>query len=476
MITLIIVGGVVAGGFFLMPHLHLSGGGLKVSIHSKNEYTRELASEFHAEKNNPIVGPQGPSFSRHTNLSFDDPTEVIPVGKEGGLVFSVSNEKPSGICSVNVTLKQGTHQIPLVPDGSDLSTLSTLSTLGFTEGPAEIHLLATDCSRFLKHKLSVVRQATLDFSPPSVSLTSSQHYINQGGADVATYTVSDDTVWSGVRVGSYQFRGHLKPGGAKGEAFAFFVYSYDLPPDAKIQIVAIDRAGNEATTSLVPSKFFPKEFRHRDLNIDDNFIGTKVMDIIHNTKGYSDQGDNLKNFLIVNRDLRKEDNQFLKNLSAGSEEKFYWKDAFRPLTNAAIEAAFADYRSYMYQGQKVDEQVHLGFDLAVTEKYPVYAAGTGKVMFAGYLGIYGNTIVIDHGYGLTSLYGHLSSMDVVVGQVVDKQQKIGNSGATGLAGGDHLHFSMLVDGVQTNPVEFWDQHWIQDHVYLRLGQASFAQK
>ena len=133
-----------------------------------------------------------------------------------------------------------------------------------------------------------------------------------------------------------------------------------------------------------------------------------------------------------------------------------------------MEANFADYRNYIYNGQKVDEQVHLGFDLAVVEKHPILAAADGRVLFAGYMGIYGNTIIIDHGYGLMTLYGHLSSMDVSEGQEITKEQKIGNSGATGLAGGDHLHFSMLIDGVQTNPIEFWDQHWIHDHVYLRV--------
>ena len=90
------------------------------------------------------------------------------------------------------------------------------------------------------------------------------------------------------------------------------------------------------------------------------------------------------------------------------------------------------------------------------------------------MGIYGNTIIIDHGYGLMTLYGHLSSMDVSEGQEITKEQKIGNSGATGLAGGDHLHFSMMIDGVQTNPVEFWDQHWIKDHVYLRVDSSKFG--
>jgi murein DD-endopeptidase MepM/ murein hydrolase activator NlpD len=177
----------------------------------------------------------------------------------------------------------------------------------------------------------------------------------------------------------------------------------------------------------------------------------------------------------VNRELRKVNNHFLIELAGESEPRFFWKDAFRPLVNASIEASFADFRSYFYQQQKVDEQVHLGFDMAVVERHPILSATAGKVLFAGYLGIYGNTVVLDHGYGINTLYAHLSSIDVKKGDPIVQDQKLGNSGATGLAGGDHLHFSLLVQGVQTNPVEFWDQHWIQDHVYLRLGQNAFGQ-
>jgi murein DD-endopeptidase MepM/ murein hydrolase activator NlpD len=116
----------------------------------------------------------------------------------------------------------------------------------------------------------------------------------------------------------------------------------------------------------------------------------------------------------------------------------------------------------------VDQQVHLGFDLAVTSHTPVVASNDGKVVWAAPLGIYGNCIVVDHGYGLQSIYGHLSEIAVKEGDMVKRGQAMGKSGSTGLAGGDHLHFSMQVDGVQINPVEWWDEHWINDHVRKRI--------
>jgi murein DD-endopeptidase MepM/ murein hydrolase activator NlpD len=116
--------------------------------------------------------------------------------------------------------------------------------------------------------------------------------------------------------------------------------------------------------------------------------------------------------------------------------------------------------------------VHLGFDLAVTVNIPVKAGNDGKVVYADYLGIYGNCVIIDHGMGVSSLYGHLASIDVKTGDTVTRDQVIGRSGMTGLAGGDHLHFSIQVQGHPVNPVEWWDPHWIDDRVLRKIREAG----
>jgi murein DD-endopeptidase MepM/ murein hydrolase activator NlpD len=160
--------------------------------------------------------------------------------------------------------------------------------------------------------------------------------------------------------------------------------------------------------------------------------------------------------------------QQLLAISQKTRPHFTWTQAFVPLGNAQVEAAFADRRTYVYKGQVIDHQDHLGFDLAVVQHTPVVAANDGIVSYAAYLGIFGNTIVIDHGCGLQSLYGHLSSFGVKVGDQVKRGQVIAHSGQTGLAGGDHLHFTMLLDGIPVNPVEWWDPHWIHDRIQAKL--------
>ena len=135
-----------------------------------------------------------------------------------------------------------------------------------------------------------------------------------------------------------------------------------------------------------------------------------------------------------------------------------------------MEASFADYRTYRYNGQIVDHQTHLGFDLAGLQHMPIQAANDGVVVYAGFMGIYGNAVILDHGCGLQTLYGHMSSIDAKPGETVKRGQVIGRSGETGLAGGDHLHFTVLIDGIPVNPTEWWDPHWIHDRIQAKLTQ------
>ena len=145
---------------------------------------------------------------------------------------------------------------------------------------------------------------------------------------------------------------------------------------------------------------------------------------------------------------------------------------FHPFTNTAVESAFADQRTYIYKGKEVDQQVHLGFDLASFTGTPIVSANRGKVLFADELGIYGNCVIIDHGMGVQSLYATSRRSTSRPAQMVEKEQQIGRSGMTGMAGGDHLHFTMLVNGQMVNPVEWWDAHWIEDRILRKLRGAG----
>ena len=150
-------------------------------------------------------------------------------------------------------------------------------------------------------------------------------------------------------------------------------------------------------------------------------------------------------------------------------EKQLWQDRFLRMPGQSM-AGFAEQRTYYYKDKAIDQQVHLGMDIASTASVAIKAANRGKVIFADYLGIYGNTIILDHGQGLFSLYSHLSRIETIVDDIVDQGSIIAYSGATGMAGGDHLHFSILISGLFTNPLEWMDQNWIELNIKDILGQ------
>ena len=299
--------------------------------------------------------------------------------------------------------------------------------------------------------------------PPRVVADGFQHYINQGGMELASFTPSGYWTESGVKVGKYTFRSFPLPG-RSGERFAMFGYPWDLGPAEAPFAFASNPTGIVARGSFW-YKIFPKKFRVRDFELTD-----AMMDKLVNQIDPSGTGSLLERFLKINRDMRRENNRTLADQRLKTEEKVLWNGPFVRLGKE--ESMFADVRNYIYKGQKVDQQVHLGYDLSNVQHEPVNAANDGRVVYAADLGIYGNCIVLDHGYGLQSIYGHLSQIGVKPGDMVKKGQTMGHSGATGLALGDHLHFSMQIDGVQVNPVEWWDEHWIRDRILSKLNPAG----
>jgi len=356
---------------------------------------------------------------------------------------------------------QHTYELELIPFGDD--------TIPKRRGPATLMISARDYSwrGFLEGNWARLDQEfTVKFTPPRLESLSTPLPITQGGAGVVFYRTSDDAKNFGVRIGEAFFPGYPTPY-EEYTYFSLIAFPHDLSADMPVQLVADDGLGN-AAIETVDIKVIPKKWRTRSIKITDRFIRRTVLPIIAQTPGLEDQGDPLQNFLLVNNVLRATNANRLKELASTSKPEFMWKGAFVQLSNSQVEAAFADHRKYVYHGKVVDTQYHLGFDLAVTKHYPVEAANSGEVVLAEYFGIYGNTIVIDHGYGLQSLYAHLSSFDVKQGDFVNKGQIIARSGMTGLAAGDHLHFSLLLHGVQINPIEWWDPAWVKSRITERL--------
>jgi hypothetical protein len=343
-------------------------------------------------------------------------------------------------------------------------------------GPAKLTITA---SRPVLYNLTAVsntvtRDLEVRLDPPRVAVVSLHHFVNHGAAEFVVFRATPDDVEAGVRVGDRSYRAY--PGSSVGIAdpavrVAFFALAYDQDRSVPIAVFARDVAGNESTSAL-DRRVFPRPFAKSNIPIDDAFLQKVVPEIAQTSPGANIATDDLlKGFLTINGDLRHENNATIAEFADKSKPEMMWREAFS-LGNINVEARFADFRTYFYQKNEIDRQVHLGYDLATFQRAIVEAANRGTVLYAAPLGIYGNCVILDHGIGVQSLYGHLSTIDVKEGDTVEKGQTLGRTGATGLAAGDHLHFTMLVDGVMVSPVEWWDGHWLEDRVFRKIRDAG----
>lgn len=426
-------------------------------------------------------------------LDIQSPQEAV--GQIGQLELLIDTPDAK-LSRLEVVIEQAGAQLPifrLPEDGSEVLVrqserqLKLVRPIGkrnldLQAGAARIVVTAERPVLFgLRHAQSTaVRDIQVRLTPPTIAVTSTFHYINHGGSETVVYRVSPSDVTSGVRVGEYEYAGFPASGAGvehadPGLRVAFFALLWSQDVNVPIQLYARDSLGNESSAQF-DYRAFPKKFRRSRIELNDRFLMKVVPEILRQAPELSvdNPSDLLGSFIKINRDLRKQDNDRIAALAALTTGEMLWHGPFRQLVNTAVEGGFADQRTYLYHGKEVDEQVHLGFDLASTTNAPVVAANAGRVVHAGWLGIYGNCVILDHGMGLQSLYAHLSSIEVGPGDAVEQGDRLGRSGSTGLAAGDHLHFTTLLAGHPVTPVDWWSPKWIQDRIARKFREAGAA--
>jgi murein DD-endopeptidase MepM/ murein hydrolase activator NlpD len=411
---------------------------------------------------------------RSTTPVIDLPNATNSLGQATPITVQVRNSHGVKRASAFIEQSGARYQVwemsqaSKAPEGTWTFTAGIKTTPQLRDGKATLVVEATSNDLRgktvqLDHDLTVVSQ------PPTVSVDSDQHYLYLGMADLATFSVSGGWTQAGVRVGDQTFRAWPMPGGKSG-LFSLFAFAWNMP-GGTIPVVFASNGGGNDVTSPITVQFPKKEQPHyttHDLQVSDAFMQKVIGELDPNGSG-----DPVARFVKINSEMRRANNKTLADLQYKTADHWLFSQPFTRQSNSQTEASFADLRNYIYQGKRIDQQVHLGYDLAVTQHVGVEASNDGRVVYAAPLGIYGNCIVIDHGYGLQTIYGHLSRIDVHEGDMVKRGQVMGLSGMTGMAGGDHVHFAMQLDGVQIDPKEWWDPHWIQDHVARRVELPGF---
>jgi len=407
-----------------------------------------------------VVDTPGGTLAR-LDVALEQSSKRFPVFSLGGAGGATMTRE--GEDRLRIKHGVGKRQIPDLQAGAARVVVTAVRPVlfGFREAQAE-----------------AARDVEVRLIPPTVAVQSTHHYINHGGSEMVVYRVGPEATASGVRVGPYEYPGFPASGAGISNAdaalrVAFFALLWDQDLNTPIQVFARDDLGNESHAGF-DFRVFPKTFRKSRIEVDDRFLARVVPAILQNSSELpvANPSDLLASYVTINRDLRRANNEKISALARESARELLWHGQFRQLINTAVEAGFADQRAYVYKGQEIDHQVHLGFDLASTSGAPVEAANDGKVVFAGWLGIYGNCVILDHGMGLQSLYAHLSSIEVKPGDMVKINSRLGRSGATGLAGGDHLHFTMLLGGNAVTPIDWWSKQWVEDRILRKLREAG----
>jgi hypothetical protein len=408
------------------------------------------------------------------------PSSIVPADFE---LTGFADDENSGIKKLWISLLQNGKETVLLDE--EYSTKGFLQKgaithvpikrnvdakkMNLSDGKAELRVAVWDYSwrDWLKGNYSYFeKEIIIDTKPPVLSVLSSQHNVAIGGSGLVIYKLSEQCSQSGVFVGDEFFPGHPGYYTDQDIHLAFFAIPIDYDKKTDISVRAVDLAGNHSRSGFY-HHIINKKFINDTINISDNFLNWKLPEF-QSVDGFPSDKSSQEEFVFINTELRKRNNRTILDNGQKTENQIFWKDAFGRLPNSARRANFADHRVYKYNGQIVSNANHMGIDLASVKHAEVPAANRGKVVFAGPVGIYGNLVCIDHGFGLMSIYGHLSRMTVNNNDLVAKGDVIGYTGISGLAGGDHLHFGMFIDHVFVNPVEWWDASWINNNISSKL--------
>ncbi len=399
---------------------------------------------------------EGPSISISPNTGKVAPDTPI----------TITLHDKSLVRSINIAVIEKDRRTEIVaknfnPYKVEDSISFNLKNSPIREGAFEFEIKALDASLAsfgLGNSRTIKIPMRLDTKPPVINIKSLPPNVRRGGSAVVRYSINEDVAQSGVLVEERLFKGYKQ---SDGNYLCYFAFPYNIEPANYLpKITATDLAGN-VTTSNLRVHAIQRVFKEDAIKITDSFL-QKVSDRLHHLA--PNASSNLERFMIINKDIRHANAAFLDHLSKETAKTSLWSGIFLRLPRSASRAGFADHRTYIYNGEAIDNQWHLGFDLASVKQAPVPASNTGVVIFSGDLGIYGNLVVLDHGLGLMSLYSHLTDIHAKVGDKLNKGDVVGTTGETGMAFGDHLHFGILVGGVEVTPLEWLDRQWIRDNI------------
>jgi len=419
-----------------------------------------------------------PSFEREDPVIKSD--NNIYWNRKDPLKISISDNM--GLKSYKVTISDGKNSVvvldekinePFVQEKTIEIEYPNSAIDGVLLNPKATKFLvsvsATDNSNWVFFQGNTAKKdivVNIDYHRPDVNILSNSYSITQGGSALVVFQVKDENLKDFyVKEGNKRYK--VVPYKEDGYYACLVAWPFNQE-HFSAKVVAEDLAGNKRVVNI-PYYIVYRKYRTSWIRATDKFIDGKISDLAESNPQYALITDKIEKLRAINEDMRRANEELIHEIASKVSDTMIddWKiRAFYPLKNAKKVADFGDHRYYYYKNRnnKVSESYHLGLDMASTKMATIVSSNAGKVVFTENNGIYGNMPMIDHGMGLYTLYGHCSTILVQQDELVDAGTPIAKTGMTGLALGDHLHFGVLVQGVEVRPEEWMDKRWIRNNI------------
>lgn len=399
--------------------------------------------------------------------------------------LSLGLSDDSGLGNIEVFLVNGTDEQKLVSTGLDGQKELSLKlefpkNIKYKNGEEyNIRIVVNDTSKakFLSgNKANLQAKILVDTKNPDVFVIDQSYKIIQGGTGVAVFRASDTSELKELYVStSFGKNFQVLPFYKEGY-YAVLLAWPTTQPNFSASVVAVDKAGN---TTKTPIRFYlqNKKYKESKIALNNAFLDGKIAELANMYAQNPSEMDAIAKFKFVNEELRGKNEEKIKEITSNIREnelgEFYIKP-FYPLKNGAAVASFGDHRLFSFEGALLSESYHMGLDFASTAKANIVASNAGDVVFADENGIYGKNLIIYHGFGLYTLYGHCTTIAYEVGDTAQEGANIATTGITGLALGDHLHFGIIVQGIEVRPEEWMDKKWMKENIYDILENSKKA--
>jgi murein DD-endopeptidase MepM/ murein hydrolase activator NlpD len=396
----------------------------------------------------------------------------------------VSVDDASGLKSFKATLSTPHDEWVVVeenvPSAAGKKTFDILPPKGVRRVEAEsvtLTIVATDNSfwgMFMGNTVKEELTFVIDQRNPLLSIIANSYKIQKGGSAIVVFKAEDPHMESVKIETNYGKTFIAQPFVQKGYYASLLAWPVQSE-NFSATVVVRDRAGNE-TRSAVPLRLKDHVYRTSNIELSDAFLDGKIAQLANEFKQTAGVDDRLEQFRIINEKVRADNEKIIHDITSKVSNKMivdFNPAPFYPLVNGQKVADFGDHRIYSYKGQEnISQAYHMGLDLASVHNGPILASNSGVTVFSQPNGIYGNLPIIDHGFGLYTLYGHCSEVHVQEHDPVAAGQEIAKTGLSGYAMGDHLHFGILVQGIEVRPEEWMDTKWISDNITSVIDNAK----